>query len=67
MKKLELILVLMLALLVVAPAAWGFSNDRGHENDDRISAADMSGIGLAIASFLVGGVYLIRRRGSNRR
>ncbi|MGE5323715.1 MAG: hypothetical protein ACM3SW_12675 [Actinomycetota bacterium] len=66
MKKLELIVVLMFALLFVVPGAWGSNNGKGHENDG-ISAAEMSGIGLAVASFLVAGVYLIRRQSSNRR
>jgi hypothetical protein len=67
MKKLELILVLMFAFVFVAPGAWGASGGKGHENDGRINAAEMSGIGLALASFLVAGVYLIRRQSSNRR
>lgn len=67
MKKLELVFVLMFALFLLAPGAWGSSSGKGHENDDRINAAEMSGIGLALASCLVAGVYLIRRQSSNRR
>lgn len=64
MKKLGFILVLMFALFFVVPGSWGAS--KGHENDG-ISATEMSGVGLAVASFLVAGVYLIRRQSSNRR
>lgn len=66
MKKLELVLVLMFALFFVVPGSWGAGSGKGHENDG-INAAEMSGIGLGLASFLVAGVYLIRRQSSNRR
>lgn len=67
MKKLELTLVLLFALIFVVPGAWGANKGKGHENDGQMNAAEMSGLGLAIASLLVGGVYLIRRQSSNRR
>ncbi|HET7872210.1 MAG TPA: hypothetical protein VFL42_06840 [Terriglobales bacterium] len=61
MKKTMLTLVFAFAFVFTATTAWA---DRGHENDDkpRVNAEAMSLLGLAAASIVGTGVYLVRRQ-----
>ena len=60
MKKLVLAAVFAVAFALSTAAAWA---DRGHENDGRssVNAETMSMLGLAAASIIGTGVYLVRR------
>ena len=58
MKRLGLGLLLLYAVLLVTPKAFGDDDDHHrHAN-----ALEMSGIGLAVASVTGGVLYLVRRR-----
>ena len=72
MKKFELALVLGIALFFTASgiSAYAFDDKGGHggkDDHDRISAMDMSAMGLVAASMTGAGIYMMRRRRSGGR